>query len=334
MHHLVGWRRYLGPYLDNDLTDLLNGINLLRCGTSRRGTPYKQNTIRDYVTILKQFYRWLAFKEYIDISTEKLRRIKTPAKDRMTKTAADLLSPSEVERVIAAARSVRDRALVTTLYEGGFRAGEIGTLTWGNLVFDQNGVVANVNFKTNRPRYIRLVLAREPLIQWRSVYPFRAEGDNLVFLSRSNKALTYAAVAALLREVVKRAGLGRHVTPHTFRHSRITHMIQEGYPETVIKLMMWGTVAATEFATYTHLTGCDIDRAVLEKNGIVGGGELWQGVEGVKCQYCEIVNPPAARYCYSCGRPMNAEDVMNELKTLLKANPAVVRVLMDSAREG
>lgn len=332
--HLTGWRQFIGPFAENTAADLLDGINALRGATSQRGTPYKQNTVRDYITILKQFYKWLIENGYSDIPFEKIRKIKIPTKDRMTKTAADLLAPEEVERIVGACHSVRDRALVTTLYEGGFRAGEIGTLTWGSLVFDEHGVVVNVNFKTNRPRYIRLVMARQPLIQWRAAYPFRAEGKNLVFLNRSRNPLTYSAVAALLAKTVERAGIRRHVTPHTFRHSRITHMIQEGYPETVIKLMMWGTVAATEFETYTHLTGCDIDRAVLVKNGIVEDGDMWQGVEGPTCPYCETVNPPAARYCYGCGRPMNGDDVMDELKKIMRANPAVVQALLNSLNEG
>lgn len=331
--HLIGWRRFIGPFSENTAADLSHGINALHEATTKRGAPYKQNTIRDYVVILKQFYHWLIENDYSNILPMKISKIKNPSRNQMTKTAADMLTPQEVEDIIEACQSVRDRALFMTLYEGGFRVGEIGTLTWGSLVFDEHGVVVNVNFKTNRPRYVRLVMSREPLVMWRAEYPFRAEGSNLVFLNRSNNPMTYSAIAKALKTIMAQTRIKKHVTPHTFRHSRITHMIQEGYPETVIKLMMWGTVNASEFATYAHLTGCDIDRAVLEKNGIVEEGEMWRGVEGVKCPYCNTVNPPAARYCYGCGRPMNAEDVMNELKKLLTANPAVVKVLLNSLKE-
>ncbi len=328
--HLVGWRRFIGPFAENSTGDLLCGINRLHEARNSRGTLYKQNTIRDFVTILKQFYGWLIENGHSDIPEEKVRKIRVPSKDRMTKTAADMLSPEEIEMIIGAAGSIRDKALIMTLYEGGLRVGEIGSLTWGALVFDEHGVVANVNFKTNKPRYIRLVMAREPLIRWRAMYPFQAADDNLVFLNRSNRPMTYAAVRALLMKTAGRAGVTRHVTPHTFRHSRITHMIQEGYPESVIKLIMWGSVEASEWATYAHLTGCDIDRAVLEKNGVATNEETWKGVEGEKCPYCGILNPPAARYCYQCGRPLVVEDTVSELKKLLTSNPAVVQVLLET----
>jgi integrase len=53
------------------------------------------------------------------------------------------------------------------LYKCGFRIGEIGTMTWGDLTFDKYGIIANVNFKTNMPRYVRRIIAREYLAQWR-----------------------------------------------------------------------------------------------------------------------------------------------------------------------
>jgi integrase/recombinase XerD len=66
-----------------------------------------------------------------------------------------------------------DRAIIMMLYEGGFRIGEIGMMKWGDLTFDKWGVIVNVNFKTNKPRYIRLVMAREYIATWKNDYPFR-----------------------------------------------------------------------------------------------------------------------------------------------------------------
>ena len=71
----------------------------------------------------------------------------------MTKTAADLLTPDEVGAFIRSCKSVRDLAFYMALYEGGFRVGELGKLTWGQVKFDEYGVAINVDFKTGKPRY-------------------------------------------------------------------------------------------------------------------------------------------------------------------------------------
>ncbi len=83
-----------------------------------------------------------------------------------------------------------DRAIIMMLYEGGFRIGEIGALKWGDLKFDEYGIVVNVRFKTEKPRYLRLVMAREHLAKWMTDYPFRPEGDNLVFITERKTPLT------------------------------------------------------------------------------------------------------------------------------------------------
>jgi len=91
--------------------------------------------------------------KYSDLSETKLRKLRVNSKDPMTKVTADLLTPDEITAMMKACTRPVERALIMTLYEGGFRIGEIGTMTWGILMFDKYGIIANVNFKTNMPRY-------------------------------------------------------------------------------------------------------------------------------------------------------------------------------------
>ena len=90
----------------------------------------------------------------------------------MTKTASDLLTTDEITQMMNSCIRSIDRAIIMMLYEGGFRIGEIGMMKWGDLTFDKWGVIVNVNFKTNKPRYIRLVMAREYIATWKNDYPF------------------------------------------------------------------------------------------------------------------------------------------------------------------
>ncbi len=117
---LVSWRRYLGPFRANTLTDLYQGINKLKT-VKINDRPYKQNTQRDFLNFIKRFYVWLINHQYSSIPKETVLQIKVPRTDTMTKTAEMMLTEDEVRAMINACMNSRDRALIATLYEGGFR---------------------------------------------------------------------------------------------------------------------------------------------------------------------------------------------------------------------
>jgi integrase len=330
---LLTWRRFIGPFPENTMADLYTGIESLKTATSSRGRPFKRNTIIDFIAILKQFYAWLLENGHSTIPEKKLQRLRLPAKDTMTKTAADLLTPDEVTAMIRACRRTVDRAIITMLYEGGFRIGEVGTMRWSNLSFDEYGVVVNINFKTNVPRYVRLIMSREYLAQWRADYHGVPEGDALVFLNEHGQPLTYATITKRLERIAADAGITHHITPHVFRHSRITHLIREGVPESVIKLMMWGNLTTKMFHTYAHLTGADIDAAMLGRYGIApeSGHQRQQRVEPRQCAHCHAVNPPVANYCAVCGRAFtdDAVDEDEAIRRFVAEHPEVLRDYLD-----
>ena len=69
---LVAWRRFIGPFSGNTIGDLYAAIPELRTAKSSRERPFKQNTIADFVAILKQFYLWMIENKYSDLSESKL----------------------------------------------------------------------------------------------------------------------------------------------------------------------------------------------------------------------------------------------------------------------
>lgn len=314
---LVGWRRFIGQFDKNDMAAIYAGIAALKNGWSIRGRPFKQNTISDHILIIKQFYLWLIANEFVSIPEKKIRSLKVPTHDTMTKVAADLLTTDEITEIIKTCTTSRDRAIVMMLYEGGFRIGEIGSMKWGDLRFDDHGIVVNVNFKTRRPRYIRLVMAREFLIKWKSDYPFRPIAPAMpVFVTEHNTPLTHSSVGMQLKRLARRAGVEKHITPHVFRHSRITHLINEGVSESVIKLMMWGSLTTNMFQTYAHLTGGDIDREILRTYGITidkgKGKETNKRLKPRQCPDCYNINSPIANYCEICGVELSEEAVATD----------------------
>jgi len=319
---LVGWRRFIGPFHEVSIADVYTSIDTMKNSLTQKGTPFKQNTKHDWVRILRQFLLWMIENDYSSLPERKIRRIQVPTKDTMTHKAADLLTPEEVKAILAACRWSRDRALIGMLYEGGFRIGELAQMKWSDLSFDSTGVVANVNFKTGIPRYVRIIMAKAYLSQWRADYPGTPEGDALVFLNEQKRPLTNGGVIKQLRCICDRAGVTKHVTPHLFRHSRITHLINEGVSESVIKMMMWGSVHTTMFKVYAHLTGKDIDDELRRVYGIQAGEEKKRvpKLEPRICPNCHSIMPPVADYCALCGesllksRAVKEEDIQKFVK--------------------
>jgi len=310
---LVGWRRFIGPFRDLTITDLYTGIEALKAGRSRRGKPFKQNTLADHVIILKQFLLWGIEEGHITLPEKKVRALKTPTKNTITKKASDLLTSEEITAIIQACKTSEDRAMLMLLYEGGFRIGEIVQITWADLIFSNGGVSTSMKFKTAVTRHIRSYMSAEYLKIWRADYPGTPEGSALVFVNEKGKPFLYATIAKRIQRVVQRAGITKHVTPHLFRHSRITQMIKDGVSESVIKMMMWGSVNTTMFKTYAHLTGKDIDSEIARVYGIEKPQEPKKPLVAPRqCPHCQHINPPTTTWCFGCGESLSPDSVATE----------------------
>lgn len=108
---LIIWRRFLPPFSELTMGSIYTGIETIKQAHSSRGRPFKQNTLVDHMIILKQFVLWMIENDYLNLPKKKIRAIKNPPKDRMTKTAADILTPQEIHAIVAACQNSRDRAL-------------------------------------------------------------------------------------------------------------------------------------------------------------------------------------------------------------------------------
>jgi integrase/recombinase XerD len=335
--HLVNWRRFIGPYRTNTIADIYGGIAVLKTANSQRGKPFKQNSLHDYVLFIKRFYLWLIENGYSDVPKVKIQKIKPPRVERNTKLPEQLLSKSDVNSIIQACYSSRDRALVALLYESGCRIGELARLSWERLQFDKYGVVLTIeDTKCHQQRYVRLVMALPYISSWRNDYPHTPEGNALVFITKQNTPLAHGTVYQLLFKLGVRAGIKKRVTPHLFRHSRITHLINEGMKESVIKLMMWGNINTDMFATYAHITGKDIDNEVLRQYGIAQEEEQEQdALEPIQCTNCQTINAPNTNYCAMCGLSLSEEaiEIQEQMNMDVLSNPETLKRLLNELIE-
>ena len=299
---ILAWRRESPPFKELTIGDVYSSLEVLK-------EKYEKNTIHSMFGIIRPFLLWLIEEDFnTTLNEKKLRAIKRPSPETMTKKAGDMLTKDDLERLITACVSSRDRALVMVLYEGGLRAAELGGLQWDDVKFDSKGVVINTRGKTMKPRYIRLTMAREHLAAWKADYPAIPEAGTPVFVTNRKRQMTYEGIRKQLQYLADRAEIRRKITPHLFRHSRITHLIQQGVSESVIKLMMWGSVRTDMFEVYAHLTGVDIDRAMLELNGIKEAEDTKvDRLEPRQCENCRTICGPTTNYCPTCGFSLTAE---------------------------
>ena len=320
---LLSWRRFVPPFRRNTITDLYKGLDAMKTGTQKgKGhstEPYSKNFVYDTVTIVKPFYLWMIEAGYSPLKEKDILALKRPKRDLMTKTVADILTEEEIKKMVLTCESTRDRAILMMLYDGGFRIGELAKLTWGQLAFDSYGVVINVDEKTGKPRYVRLIAATPYLAKWKDDYPFEPTGNNLVFISHQNKAIEYNAIYRQIRRIAERAGIQKNVHPHIFRHTRITNMMEKGIPESVIKSMMWGSLTTDMFACYAHLSNRSIDDALLEQAGIKRPkkDDKDEVLAPRQCPMCHLINGPTSRFCGQCGMSLT-EEAEKEEKNLLQ----------------
>jgi site-specific recombinase XerD len=336
---LIRFRNYLGEYRKNTYTDVYRAIDKIKTSPVREkpyeGIPYSQNTLRDFISILKGFYVWLVENKFSDCPLDKILKIKVPLGDTMTKTAEQLLSNAEVLAMINACKNSKDRAFIATLFDGGLRIHEVCTLIWGQIKINESNIVLNTDGKTGIARMIPLVFAKPYLVQWLADYPYETTQDSLVFFSAHGKPMKYGAVRKHIFEIARRAGTMKKVRSHIFRHSRVTDMLRQGYPETVIKAIAWGNKNTKMLETYGHLVFDDIMNVAMEKNGMkVSGERTVKPLVPQQCPHCAMINTPTSNFCSACGIPLapDAQLSIEELTKEIEHDP-IYKAIIDRVKK-
>lgn len=263
----------------------------------------------DHKIILRIFFTWLSGGAERPATVSWISTRSPIGKRRPMPT--DLLTQEDVARLIRAAQHPRDRAFVAVLYESGARIGEMLGLRLRDVVFDAHGMQLFLDGKTGQRR-IRLVSSTVYMTEWLNAHPRLSNPDSPVWATRDHRAeaMEYRTIAKVLRNLRARAGMQKPVNPHHFRHSRATHLASF-LTEAQMKAYMGWVQGSAMAATYVHLSGRDVDRAILALNGVALGDEKAEpSLRPQRCLRCQAVNPPAHRYCATCGLPLNEQSAV------------------------
>jgi len=317
-----------------DLSDAVDALNESR---------YKQNTKNDHIVILKTFYRWMIRKKQTKITLEQLSDeddgIRAPGVNTETAEAKDLITRDELITIIKGCKNLRDKAIVSTLYESAARISELSRMKWGDLEYTPEGIIKltihdekskkGKNGDESNKRYAPLLMSMEYLAAWRAGYPGKPSDDAYIFIDRDNKPMEYRAINYQITRAAKRAGVAKRITPHLFRKSRLTEMVREGYQESVIKEQGWANQGSQMMKTYIKLGSDDVMNEFLVKQGIRKREQKAKENVPQQCPFCFAMNSPLSEFCHKCGQGLTEEarsQVQQERVAIRAAGTEYVRV--------
>ncbi|MDE7123264.1 MAG: site-specific tyrosine recombinase XerD [Alistipes sp.] len=209
---------------------------------------------------IRSFFNFLLVEERIDASPAEF--VSAPKAGRKL---PDVLTIDEIDRIIAAVdtsttKGLRDSAMLEVLYSCGLRVSELTALRMQDLFFGEGYI--RVTGKGDKQRLVPVsAAARDRIGRYLEVRRDRGTDCETLFLNNRGGRLTRVMVFTLLRQAACRAGIDKRLSPHTFRHSFATHLIEGGASIRQVQEMLGHeSILTTEI--YTHLDRDRLRRTV------------------------------------------------------------------------
>ncbi|MBN1757673.1 MAG: site-specific tyrosine recombinase XerD [Chitinispirillaceae bacterium] len=222
---------------------------------------FAPTSIQRTIASMRSYFAFIAAEEVI--TTDPTELLVSP---RSTRYLPVVLSIAEVERILTAIDTgkrggIRDRAMLETLYATGMRVSELSSFYYEQILFDDE--IVRIFGKGSKER---LVPIGKVALRWIGEYYHsertacvRPGSDSTVFLNNRGRALSRMGIWKIIRNRTRNAGITRDVSPHTFRHSFATHLLEGGADlRTVQEMLGHANIVTTEI--YTH-----VDREYLKE---------------------------------------------------------------------
>ena len=214
--------------------------------------PRSQSRI---ISGLKGFFNYLIFENYRP--TNPLELIESP---KIGRKLPDTLAIEEIDQLIKAidlssAQGERNRAMLETLYGCGLRVSELTSLKISDLFFKEGFI--KITGKGDKQRFVPI---GDTTIKYIEIYrkevrvhqKIMLKAQDTLFLNRRGNQLTRAMIFTIIKQLAEKAGIAKVISPHTFRHSFATHLLENGADLRAIQQML-GHQSITTTEIYTHI---------------------------------------------------------------------------------
>jgi len=288
-------------FRDASREDIINFLNSL---------DVKDSSKAMYKASLKIFYNWLFDMEkgeYPDC----VKHLKTTF-DKHILTANEILTETEVNSLIDNCDNLRDKALISLLYESAGRISEILTLRWKDLDFFRDFVRVNIQESKTYQRTVPVSECKEYLKLWKAETKFNQPEDFIfsTFGKGINQRAHIKPLSAnlILRHAGKLAGIDKKLHCHILRHSKLTHLTCKNVNAEVLKKIAGWSGSSNMANTYIHLNNKDVENAILSVNGLAT--EETREINLIKPITCKCGNLCSHEdYCSKCGNALTEKAI-------------------------
>lgn len=204
---------------------------------------------------IRAFYKYLLLENMVTVNPTEL--LETP---KIGRSLPDVLNVEDIDQLLKATdmstdKGQRDRTMLETMYSCGLRVSELVNLKISDLFFDTEFV--RVTGKGNKQRLIPIGHEAMKFINIYKndirVHTLVQKGfEDFLFLNNRGRKLTTAMVFIIIKGLAAKVGMKKHVSPHTFRHSFATHLVENGADLRSVQEML-GHESITTTEIYTHM---------------------------------------------------------------------------------
>ena len=207
------------------------------------------------ISSISSFCKYMRIEKLMD--TDPLELVSTP---KLSRKLPDVLTVDDIEKIISSVdmsknEGVRNRAILEVLYSCGLRVSELVNLQISRL--DMIDSLVSIIGKGNKERIVPIgSQACEAIAiylkHYRSQLNIDEGHEDTLFLGRYGRGLTRQMIFTILKNAATRAGIKKKISPHTFRHSFATHLVEHGADLRAVQEML-GHAQITTTEIYTHL---------------------------------------------------------------------------------
>ena len=226
---------------------------------------FSERTQARWISSIKAFFKYLVEDEAREDNPATL--LEGP---KLGLYLPDTLSFDDVNRIIKAINistdlGRRNHCMIEVLYGCGLRVSELIDLKMSNINFKESYLI--VEGKGDKARFVPLAaytaeLIKQYIKEIRSKYKINKKCEDILFLNSRGSSMSRVIVFIIIKELTEKAGINKKISPHTFRHSFATHLLQNGADLRYIQEML-GHSSITTTEIYTHLKNEELRDVIL-----------------------------------------------------------------------